>query len=449
MNKILTSFLFLASFAAVTPAQENYVVRVDSQTVYLDITKSTDCAKTGAGFIIYEPGDELKNPVTGELLGKISKDIAGGTVTQTAEKYAIGTLQWSNTEAKPGQLFRWQAVAPQTPGEKNAFLQGKTLWKSQPLKMKAVGLAQGKFDGTSTQLAVASESEVLVYKVKDGALEELFSFSPGGLYRIISIDAADLKKTGRDQLFAVVLDRQSNRLQTMVLETSSAGTGPSGREAGPLGQKLNQTVLLNYLVRAVVTPHGKTLYTQSVSDSGQNQLSDIKPLVFANGKFSQAKERFAFSNVEWLYGFSVVKEENGVPALTAYLNNVNRLCAQFPVRSENMETDNVFGKTPNILRYGSATLKFYPRIPVGANGTMLYAVENKPAPGLMSETFGKYKDGTLYALSWNGNALATVAQTPLEGYLADIDAGSVAAQEGLLAAVVHSNGTSTVRLLAY
>ncbi|MDE2490585.1 MAG: hypothetical protein KGM24_07030, partial [Elusimicrobia bacterium] len=80
-----------AAAAAPAPAAKGYVVRVESATVWLDLT-AADGAAVGKRFEIYKEGPELRHPVTHALLGRAKEDVAAGTITDVEAEYSSGRL---------------------------------------------------------------------------------------------------------------------------------------------------------------------------------------------------------------------------------------------------------------------------------------------------------------------------------------------------------------------
>ena len=420
-------------FSVRANAQDGYVVKTDSATVYLDITASSQAARAGARFAVYEEGGELVNPVTKQSLGRTHDNVASGEITETHPKYAVGTLLTGIGAAKPGQFFEWAAqAAPPAPAAQPSGRE-KVIWKSPALDCEAVSLALGDFDGSGEEVAVASESEVAVYGFSGGFARK-YSWRPGGLYRIITVDAADIRGAGRPQLFVSVYDNSSGAYQTAALEIS--------------GGELKKSTVTGWLSRSVALPSGeRRLYGQQFYNSGEFRASSVRRVEFRGGEFALSSARTDIPRFDTVYGFNVLEDSGQAHALVMTADS-GRLRAQFAQRKNYAETDALFGKTPNVLRTQGGLLKFYPR--VAASGSMFYAVANIPRDGLLSETFSHYKDAKLMALRWTGSAFEPAGETPLDGYACDIESGSVPGiGAGVLAAVVGTDGKTTIKLVSY
>ena len=98
-------FSGLALAQPAVPAASGYVVRVDSSNVYLDLGAKAGAA-VGQGFVIYTEGEELKHPVTGQILGRLDKKIADGTLQEIADAYSVGRLALAAAEVKVGMRAR-------------------------------------------------------------------------------------------------------------------------------------------------------------------------------------------------------------------------------------------------------------------------------------------------------------------------------------------------------
>ena len=108
----LAPLLLAASVAAAQAPVKGYVVRVDSNAVWLDLT-AADGAAAGRAFEVYAEGPELKHPVTGASLGRAETKVAAGEIVSVSEKSSSGRLLSGPAAVKVGQRARLAGTAPE------------------------------------------------------------------------------------------------------------------------------------------------------------------------------------------------------------------------------------------------------------------------------------------------------------------------------------------------
>ena len=426
----LLSGLLLFACGAVC-AQDGYVVRVDSSGVFLDITQSSVAAKTGAGFAVYTEGDEIANPVTGVNLGKVRVTIASGTVTEVTPRYAVGRLDWQKSEVKPGQFFKWQDQVPMPSAD-------KVVWQSDPLDYSAVALALGGFSAAGAgEIAVASQDTVRVYVFgATGMPEERFVYKPGGMYRILSLDAADLRGKNRDQLFVSVYDAFTGAFQTIVLEA---------------GDKLQRTATLGWLSRAVSLPDGtKRLYGQQFFSTGELRRSQVRRVVYTEGSYSLDGNRLKMREPGSLYGLAILDEAAGEPTALAYIADSGQLKIRKMDRDSKTEIPGDYAITANMLTIAdSGTLRFDSRLPSGRlDGRLVIYAATLPARGLVPNFFTGPGDALLRRLWWNGKTFIPSGDIALGGHICDIDSGFAGAPgTGVVVCVTGVDGKTVIKLV--
>jgi|GEM_PF-1867850 len=445
----LISFISAAllALASCAPAQDGYVVKTEGSAVYLDITKSSRAPAAGTRFLVYEDGAELVNPVTHENLGRTRVSIATGAVTQVQPKFAAGEIAWKRDEVRPGQFFAWldNAAAPTPAADWTAqaaaiAAPSPVIWKSSaPLDYTAVALALGDFDGGGeNELALASEKTIKIYRLENGALAEKYSASLGGLYRILSLDAEAGAGKGGARIFASLFDNFSGDFQTAVFEIKDG---------------LRQTATLGWLTRAAcLSGGGKRLYGQEIYRTGELKKSQIRPLEFKGDSVTLSTAAIDIPRFDWVYGFDILAETGGRASALLITAPEGRMRAQFGTRKNYFETDADYGGTPNVLRVSGEKLSFYPRAPVKTGGEqpVLYVLSGVAKEGLLSEAFARYKDARLRALRWTGMGFETAGEILLGGSVYDIDSGRLGAlDDGIIAAVIGPDDTTTVKLFKY
>src|SRR5688572_10805961 len=125
---------------------DGYVVKADSTSVYLDWGSSSGVAQ-GDQFDIYRSGEELKHPVTKEVLGRSEEHIAQGVLESVQAKFSIGKVLTSSKTLRVGDRTRYTAVAAAVPvaavaapvanGASNPLAVPQELWRSDTTKREA------------------------------------------------------------------------------------------------------------------------------------------------------------------------------------------------------------------------------------------------------------------------------------------------------------------------
>lgn len=401
-------FFLVAALAAAQPADKGYVVRVDSASVWLDLT-AADGAERGRAFEVYVEGPELKHPVTGASLGRVKTPVAAGAITDVAEKYSTGALAPDSAPVKAGQRARLSApapaaakpAAPSRPGEPETRApktQGATL------NYQVNAMAVGSFDGGRPQIALASENEVKLYAypAADGRpLAE--TVIPGTGLRILGLEASNVAGGARDDLFVSVYDETFKRFETRVLRMENG--------------KWLKAAELPFLTRGWQDASGKrVLATQQVLDDKSFPFGAIYPLAYQDGQYVQGRPALGLKRVDWVYGFTTAKLTDGDSA-AVYLTSVHALRVQ--IGKEWWRTpDDDYGQTPLRVRWQDRLLEFNPPMAVtyGPSGfEALYAVRNMAALGGLASPFGMFNRAELLRKRWNGLGLETAWKADLSG----------------------------------
>ncbi|MBI4387319.1 MAG: hypothetical protein HY551_08040, partial [Elusimicrobia bacterium] len=160
------------SAAAAAGTAAGYVVKTDSDTVYLDQGEGSG-ARAGQEFTIFVTKGELQHPVTGESLGFLENPVAQGRIYQVLPKYSLGRLLASDfaklRDVKPGQRVRLKAAAAAPPPTAPAAASSgessrQPVWRSPALDLEAVGLTLADVDGDAkTDIVLADSSRVIAY----------------------------------------------------------------------------------------------------------------------------------------------------------------------------------------------------------------------------------------------------------------------------------------------
>ena len=432
-------FLLFSALAAAQPADKGYVVRVDSNAVWLDLT-AADGAAPGRAFEIYTEGAELKHPVTGANLGRVQSEVAVGEIKDVADKFSTGALSSRQGEIKAGQRARFTALAPAAAVPKAAARPGepeprapKTMGATVPYEVNA--MAVGDFDKIGRpQIALASENTVRLYAYPMTDAKPLAEILiPGTGLRIVGLESGDIDDAdGRDELFVSVYDESFKRFETRVLSLQNG--------------KWLKTADLPFLTRAYQDASGKkVLATQQVLDDKSFPFGALYPLAYQDGKYVQGRPALKPRRVDWIYDFTTAQIGAGEPAVL-YYTTTHRLRVQFG--KEWWPTpDDDYGQTPLRVRWQDRLLEFNPPMAVdyGPSGfEALYAVRNMAALGGLASPFGVFNRAELVGKRWNGLGLETAWKAELSGCAQGLALVNNGGQKELVVAVRGSAGQSSV-----
>lgn len=405
----LLPFLLTAALASAQTPDKGYVVRVDSDTVWLDLS-APDGASAGRAFEVYSEGAELKHPVTGASLGRVRETVAAGTLTEVADSFSVGRVSSRRSEVKAGQRARLPAaahapvpaapaVAPADSGARAPRTRGATLGYA------VVAMAVADFDGSGRpQAALAADDAVRVYPypvLDPKPLSEAPIAGTGA--RAVGLEAADLDGDGRAELFVSVYSEGFKRFETRVLKLD--------------GGRWSVAAELPFLTRSYQDGSGaRVLATQQVVDDKTFPFGSIYPLAFRDGKYVQDRPAIKPRRVDWVYSFTTARVGEGEPAVVM-LTNTRALRVQLGRESwRTVEAE--YGQTPVRVRWHDRLLEFHPPMAASygpAGFEALYAVRNMAALGGLATPFGLFNRGELLAKRWNGLALETVWKADLSG----------------------------------
>lgn len=440
-----TALLLLLCLPAGAEFPPGYVVKIESNSIYLDFTEKMGAA-VGQPFSVYSEGEELKHPVTGQSLGKVEKTLAEGKITQVAALYSVGdltTLKADAAEIKPGTKARLGAIpVPPTPAPVQPvaapaatnFGGRAPRWQSKTFPYQTLGMAVAEFEPGKLATAMSDGKKVFLYAYPPADNKPLAEYElPGSGVRVLSLDAGDANGNKKAELFVTAYNQTFNRVETTVLELD--------------GGKWVQVAQTPWIVRQIQDASGKPLLAaEQLVEDNTFPFSSIYPLSVQDGKYGAGKGSIKPKRVDWIYGFTNATLD-GAPT-TLYLTSTGHLRVQFEKGS--WKTGDSYCQTPVRLRWPNhegRLLEFSPAVRVGydAEGkAAVYAPRNLSMLGSLSEPFGLFNGGELQRLSWNGVALAVDWKADLGGYTPSIALVDNGGKKDVAVAIVGTSGRSTV-----
>ncbi|MDP3543584.1 MAG: VCBS repeat-containing protein [Elusimicrobiota bacterium] len=430
---------FSVPVSAAVPAK-GYVVKTSGTQIWLDLT-AADGAAPGRGFAVYEEGEDIKHPVTGEQLGKAERKLAEGKLEEVADKFSVGRLGEPAPHVQAGARARLTSPAPappaapassRLPGE--AELRGpRTRGAAFPYVITAMAVAD--FDGSGAKQVVLSDDKAFRLYAYPAAEHKVLAQIdiPGTGARILSLEAADLDGNGKAELFVSIYNEGFRRLETSVFAL----------EEGKWAKKAD----LPLLVRAHQNAKGEpSLASQQIQDDKTFPFGAVYPLVYKDGKYAQGRPKLNPKRADWLYGFSYAQLDAAGEPAALYLTSVNSLRAQFA--KGHWRSKEGFGQSPTRVRWYEKLLEFHPPMLATYNDSgfdKLYIIRNLAMLGGLANPFGLFNGGEIHAKTWTGVAFETAWKADLGGSspgfaLVEAEAG----RKELLVAVAGATGKSAV-----
>ncbi len=425
MRKFLLSLVVICFTVVQTFAQNALIVKQEGQKVYLDISDFTEKPKVNDTFNITFWGSELKNPKTGKVLGKIIERRLNGVINVVEELFAVGTVHDWKDEKLEGLDVNIERTVPPSTVQQNTVSTDKQnnikpLWQSDPLESKAVAVTAADIDGTGDSKLVLAygDNNIKTYTWKDDKLVEGITLQFNPLYKILSLDSADLNGNGKAEIFVDYYDTTRERLAAAVYELE--------------GEQFAEKATVRGLVKGIA-PYNKerALYVQEIKNiSGRAQYLTPALLVYQDGAYKAGAKLQAqkFNNI---FGFNlgIFKELTNKTDII-YTQQSGRLRLQFEKKGAYLNSPDGydFATTPTRLKLGNDMLRFYSSLALynaDDNKPVVAGIVNEAKLGILSNTFGYYHRGKLVFLKWNGSSLEYQKEAPLGGYAVDLVQGSL------------------------
>jgi hypothetical protein len=411
------------------------VVRVDKNLIYLDTSELPASVSKGDTFKVILSTEKLVNPKTGKELGEVNNYSETGTITEVQEMFAVGQLSGADAvktgmeavlekpaaaEKKP--LLSTPESTPQTPAVhiKQTY---------DPIDKTIIGISAAPVTSPDAEnlVLLSDNNEVSVWeRTADDKLNLLLTYPLSKGKQGITVSAVPVKENEPlAQIFVSIYDSKKHTISTLILENQEG--------------KLVQTGSLPYFTKELGCGAQKIAWAQRpfvISDRPGN----ARQLVFKDDKYALGENNFSTQR-NWLTGINYFNIENKETPNLIYTSS-NGSLRMILANGKRAESKDSFAGTPNRLQHKQAILKFYPSLQVtDQNGqTKIVAVENTAKLGLLSNTFGQYKNAILHWLTYEKGRLHEQAQTELDGVVYD----TACTDNFILAAEVLPDGTTSI-----
>jgi hypothetical protein len=286
----------------------------------------------------------------------------------------------------------------------------KSFWTSPAMNGTPVGVEVGDFDGDGLQeIATAFEDRIEVYRLTHGKYKQLVTVPFGVAIRAYHLDAFDLKKNSRMQLFVSAVTNSGN-LSGMVIEFND-------------GQyRVTQKDIPWHLRRLTMPVDGAVLLAQKMGIQGREFIGPVFRVALEGTRLVEGAV-VGLPPKTNLYNFApfTAKEQK----LFACLGNDGSLNIATPEGQIIGSSVDKMGGSESYLEMneevqsgGESRISYIPaRIEVNKNGEILVPVNSGFSVLSRVRMFSKSE---LKAMAWDGSVLREVwHSTPEKSYLAD------------------------------
>ncbi|WP_424245602.1 hypothetical protein Dip510_000538 [Elusimicrobium posterum] len=449
MKKILT-IITLSAFALPAFAGDiAYVAKQDNKTLYLDITEMSSPIVVGTAFKVIESEETLKNR-KGESLGTVYNYGPQAVVTQVEPKYAVAVLS-SDYKTKADQklqITKEVAVTPVTVSAPQAVIApvvvappseqqsaAKKLLKTAALEEKISSATMVKIDGKDIIIAAAPKNTVKTFELNGYALKETGQFQIAPYKKILTLSAADIKGTGKPQVYVILHEEKAQKVITSVLEFSEG--------------KLAESATLRWAAKVASTPQGAVLYGQEIYKHNEVKKTPVTQIVYEKGKFKAVKSGARVNSNATSFSFSYYSADGGKTKDSIFSTDYGRVKMLFAKGKDTEVTENDFATTPTRFDIAGSFERVLLPVPffIDSNGVPTFAAAaNDPKLGIVADSFGMYKNGTLHFLQWNGTVFKSASQTPVEGVVYDLSAVTYNGVLGVMLTQVFDSGNTVFEI---
>lgn len=436
LKKILFFILpfFLLGFA---DAKEADIVKQEGREVYLDISQISARPAVGDSFTITLPGEEIINPKTGQKLGTKDGEIIFGKIRKIKGLYALGFL--SSAQQTEGLKAVFSQSKPKKQKDNTILFEAEfpenplwqPLWTSKPLQKDLLSAAVCDIDSdNSNELILGFKNGLIEVFVLDEntQLKGLYSYKLSSGKKLLNLDCADIKLSGRAVIFANTLETAENKFYIQTLELEDGQLSPTNTLEG-----LTQGLAPYYRPRVI--------YTQKLIRQGdENYLSKPAKLTFKNGKYKTDKPLAVFG-LSSIFGFNMADFKNDGTANAVYIDGNGNLRIQFETPKDFVVSakENNFLRSPNTFYFKGKKQSIPLPLAVLKNGKDLF---------ISAVQTNKKTSSELYLFKWTGLSLAKYKTADLPGKAVDLKQGSFGPFKDILIVPYNSNEESFIAVYA-
>ncbi|MCP3922578.1 MAG: VCBS repeat-containing protein [Desulfobacterales bacterium] len=92
-------------------------------------------------------------------------------------------------------------------------------WKSSELDFVTTSITKVDFNGDGkNEIIISTSQDIYIYSKKGNKLKKILEFDPDTSFKVYGVDAIDLNKNGKDEIFVTTIDIDNNRLNSFVME---------------------------------------------------------------------------------------------------------------------------------------------------------------------------------------------------------------------------------------
>jgi len=301
---------------------------------------------------------------------------------------------------------------------------GRDFWKSQNIAEELKGIALADIDGDGkTETILISSRKVLIYRAEAGRFIKLGEYSGRSHQDFIGVDAADIKKDGRAEIFVTSLDMSAQKLDSFVLEWQD--NKPVAVATG-----------LNWYFRVVSHPlRGRLLLGQKrgVTDLFVSGVYELE----WNGSTYDAAVSLDLPGGVTVFGFALGDIMKDGREMVIVFNKYDQLRLLAPSGQKEWEGKDTFGGSENFLEVptsGASKDQEVDRVYLPQRILMLnpdrngqfevVTVRNHAFSGRLFDRFRHFDEAQFESLSWDGLGLSRNWHTrKVSGYVCDYALG--------------------------
>jgi hypothetical protein len=358
----------------------------------------------------------------------INTKVFGRKAAQPAPPAASGPPESTSIYAHPERRLAGGMMEPGIDtGSPSPFVitrqSGETagFWKSRNLKIELKGLALGDVDGDGRiETILITNQKIFVYRSENKKFLKIKEISGERHQQFVAVDAADIKKDGRAEIFVTCLNTNSNTLESFVLEWAGQDFVTVAKDQ-------------NWYYRVQTDPElGPVLLGQK---RGHADLftKGIYEIAWSQGGYV-AQSTTGLRGAKSVFGFARGDLMHNGSQMVLALDAEDYLRLYTPSGSQEWKSDERYGGSENFLALsnekGGERRRLYlsHRIFVtdlDRDGkSEVVVVKNHTSTGRVFKRYRRYSGVQFESLTWNGLGLAPSWYTrKISGYSSDYALG--------------------------